>query len=117
MIEKTVKVIDREGMRVRRRHLISHTAESYNSDIVIEFKENENYCRTINVKSIMGMVALPAGYDMSFKIVIKGKDENEAAEAIVRLFEMDFEEICEIYYNMFQKEEEEKYLIECGQHK
>ena len=112
MIEKIVKIIDKEGMRVRRWHLISHTAESYKSNIFIEYKDNENRCNTINMKSIIEMTSLPAGYGVEFKIVINGKDENEAAETIVRLFEMEFEEICGIYYNMFQKEKSEKEKFE-----
>ncbi|MCF7915992.1 MAG: HPr family phosphocarrier protein, partial [Spirochaetaceae bacterium] len=43
-------------------------------------------------KSIMGIITLGASYKSSISIMAEGPDENDAVEAIAKLFENRFEE-------------------------
>ena len=99
MIEKKVVFIDKKRMGPGWACLVSHVAKGFSSNVNIELKysENEGFNSRINVKSIMGMLTLPASYGKDFKIVIEGEDEKEAAEAIIRIFEVSFNELWEIY--------------------
>ena len=102
MIEKKVIFIDKEEMRLRRKHLISHVANGFSSNVnIVGYYGNKDFAFKINVKSLMGMYQLIADHGMDIRIIIEGKDEKEAAEAILRLFEIEFEEICEIHQNTF----------------
>jgi phosphocarrier protein len=63
------------------------TANQYKSSFFIE-KDTMK----INGKSIMGIITLGASYKSEMKLIFEGEDEQEAAEAIVSLFENRFEE-------------------------
>ena len=63
------------------------TASRFGSQVFLE-KDGER----INAKSIMGIITLGATYNTPIKIIADGDDEQEAAAAIVRLFETKFEE-------------------------
>jgi len=46
----------------------------------------------VNGKSIMGIITLGATYNTPIRIIAEGADEQEAVDALVRLFENKFEE-------------------------
>lgn len=46
----------------------------------------------VNGKSIMGIITLGANYKSKLNIIAEGDDEQEAVDAIVKLFENRFEE-------------------------
>ena len=87
MVEKNVTIMNRAGIHARPAALIVQTANNFDSDIFFE-KEDVR----INGKSIMGIITLGAGYKSSLMVIAEGKDEEEALDAIVRLFETRFEE-------------------------
>lgn len=87
MYEKTVKVINRAGVHARPAALLVHAVKDFECEIYME-KDNDR----INGKSIMGVITLGAAYGSEIKIIAEGKDEQEAVEAVVRLFETKFEE-------------------------
>lgn len=87
MTEKTVRVRNRSGMHARPAGLLVKTANMYSSQIFLE-KDDER----INAKSIMGILILGATYNTPVKIVADGEDEQDAVDAIARLFENKFEE-------------------------
>jgi phosphocarrier protein len=87
MIERLVTIQNRAGIHARPAALLVQTASRYKSKIFIEKDQDR-----INGKSIMGIITLGAGYDTTLKIIVEGDDENEAVEALMRLFDSKFEE-------------------------
>ena len=87
MTNKRIKISNRAGIHARPAALLVQTANSFDSDIFLE-KDSER----INGKSIMGIITLGATYDAEINIIADGSDEEEAVEAIARLFENKFEE-------------------------
>jgi phosphocarrier protein HPr len=87
MKEATVTVLNRAGIHARPAALLVQTAGKYSSTVFFE-KNNER----VNGKSIMGVITLGAVYDTPLKIIVDGKDEEEALAAIVALFDSKFQE-------------------------
>ena len=87
MKEATVTVTNRAGIHARPAALLVQTAGKYSSTVFFE-KNNER----VNGKSIMGVITLGAVYDTPLKIIVDGKDEEEALAAIVALFDSKFQE-------------------------
>ncbi len=87
MLTQEVTIKNRAGIHARPAALIVQKANEFDSQIFLE-KENNN----INAKSIMGIITLGAGYNSVIKVITEGSDEQEALDAIVKLFENRFEE-------------------------
>jgi len=87
MVEKTVIIKNRAGIHARPAALLVQTANKFSSQIFLE-KDSER----VNGKSIMGIITLGATYNTPIKIIANGADEEQAVEAISRLFEKKFEE-------------------------
>ena len=87
MVSKEVTIKNRAGIHARPAALIVQTANEYDAQIYLE-KENNR----INSKSIMGIITLGASYNTKLQVVAEGDDEEEAVDAIVKLFENRFEE-------------------------
>ena len=87
MVEKVTVIKNRAGIHARPAAVLVQTANMFSSQIFLE-KDSER----INGKSIMGIITLGATYNTPIKIIADGADEQEAVEAICRLFENKFEE-------------------------
>jgi phosphocarrier protein HPr len=87
MIEREITVQNRAGIHARPAAMIVQTASSFESKIMLG-KDNEE----INAKSIMGIITLGAAHRSVLKMTVEGPDEQEAADALSRLFENHFEE-------------------------
>ena len=87
MIEKILTVRNRAGIHARPAALIAQTANKFSSEISLE-KDNS----TVNAKSIMGVIAMGAGYNTQLTMQVIGPDESEAASVIEELFNSKFEE-------------------------
>lgn len=87
MIEKIMTVKNRAGIHARPASLIAQTANKFSSEITLEKDEIE-----VNAKSIMGVIAMAAGYNTTIVLKVEGDDEQEATAAIERLFKTKFEE-------------------------
>ena len=87
MTEKILTVRNRAGIHARPAALIAQTANKFSSEIYLE-KEST----TVNAKSIMGVITMAAGYNTNIMLRTDGDDEQEAADAIERLFDSKFEE-------------------------
>jgi phosphocarrier protein len=87
MTERIVVVQNRAGIHARPSAILVQETKNYSSNIYLE-KDNDR----INAKSIMGVITLGAGYGTEIKIIAEGDDEEEAVEALARLFETKFEE-------------------------
>lgn len=87
MIEKILTVKNRAGIHARPAAIIAQTANKFQCEVEITYDD-----ATVNAKSIMGVIAMGAGYNTQLTFSFDGADESEAASAIEALFESKFEE-------------------------
>lgn len=80
MQSRTIIIINKLGMHARAAARFVQTASRYNCDIHISKNG-----RTVNGKSIMGVMMLAAAKDSIVEISASGKDELAAMEEIERL--------------------------------
>ncbi len=87
MVVREVEVLNRAGIHARPAALIVKVANQFSSNLYMEKDRMK-----INGKSIMGIITLGAAYKSKLTILTDGPDEDEAAEAIEKLFLNRFEE-------------------------
>ena len=87
MIEKILTVQNRAGIHARPAAIIAQTANNFESEITLT---KDDAC--VNAKSIMGVIAMGAGYNTQLTLKVEGSDESEAAAVIEELFNSKFEE-------------------------
>ena len=87
MTEKIVTVQNRAGIHARPAAIIAQTSNKFESEIIIS-KDDV----TVNAKSIMGVIAMGAGYNTQLTISAIGPDETEAISVLEDLFNSKFEE-------------------------
>lgn len=77
MAEKQFKVIADTGIHARPATLLVQTASKFDSEISLEYKG-----KTVNLKSIMGVMSLGIGQGADIKISAEGSDADSAIKAI-----------------------------------
>ena len=77
MEKKEYHVIAETGIHARPATLLVQTASKYSSDIQLEYKG-----KSVNLKSIMGVMSLGVGKDADITIYVDGTDEAEALAAL-----------------------------------
>lgn len=87
MAERSVQIVNKNGLHARPAAEIVKTAAKYASDIVLVRDELE-----VNGKSIMGVMMLAAGIGTPLTIRVDGPDEQSALTAVAALFERKFDE-------------------------
>ena len=87
MIEKILTVKNRAGIHARPAAIIAQTSNKFKSEITLTRDD-----ATVNAKSIMGVIAMGAGYNTQMTLTVTGPDESEAASVIEALFDSKFEE-------------------------
>ena len=87
MVKKMLTVKNRAGIHARPAALIAQLANKFACEISLSRDDT-----TINAKSIMGVITMAAGYNTVLTLTTEGDDEQEAADAIVALFDSKFEE-------------------------
>jgi phosphocarrier protein HPr len=87
MIEREVVIKNRTGLHTRPAATLVKTASKFVSEFLI-FKDDME----INGKSIIGVMTLAAEQGSKLLLRFTGVDEEEAAEAVVGLFESGFDE-------------------------
>ncbi len=87
MVEKILTVQNRAGIHARPAAIIAQTANKFESEISLTRDD-----ATVNAKSIMGVIAMGAGYNTQITLTVTGSDESEAASVIEELFNSKFEE-------------------------
>ena len=78
MEKKDFHVVAETGIHARPATLLVQAASKFNSDINLEYKG-----KSVNLKSIMGVMSLGVGQGSDVTISAEGADEKEAMEAIV----------------------------------
>lgn len=82
MSKKTFTVTADTGIHARPATLLVQTASKYSSDINLEFNG-----KTVNLKSIMGVMSLGIGKGAEITISAEGSDEEAALQAIETLLQ------------------------------
>lgn len=85
MVEKKVTVTNKLGLHARPSAKVVQTASKFKSEISLT-----RGTMTINVKSMLGVMALAAEYGCELILRVEGEDEIEAADAIEDLFKNRF---------------------------
>ncbi|WP_129689296.1 phosphocarrier protein HPr [Gottfriedia acidiceleris] len=76
-MEKTFKVTADSGIHARPATLLVNVAGKFNSDINLEYNG-----KTVNLKSIMGVMSLGIQQGTEIKISANGEDAEQALSAI-----------------------------------
>lgn len=87
MIHKTVVICNKLGLHARAAAKLVHLSARYASEI--QLKKND---RTVNGKSIMGVMMLAASKGTELELIVDGEDEAEAIEALEHLISNKFGE-------------------------
>jgi phosphocarrier protein HPr len=87
MTERSVQIVNRNGLHARPAAEIVKTASKFQSDITMVRDELE-----VNGKSIMGVMMLAAEYGSTLVVRASGPDAGEAVDAIAELIERKFGE-------------------------
>ena len=77
MEQNSYVIIDETGIHARPATLLVQTASKFASDITLEYKG-----KSVNLKSIMGVMSLGVGKDAEITIYADGSDESDAIQAI-----------------------------------
>ena len=77
MEKRDFHVIAETGIHARPATLLVQSASKFNSDIQLTYKD-----KSVNLKSIMGVMSLGVGKDADVTISAEGADEADAIAAI-----------------------------------
>lgn len=77
MIAKTFMVISETGIHARPATLLVQVAGKFDSEIILEYKG-----RSVNLKSIMGVMSLGVGKGAEITISATGRDESDAINTL-----------------------------------
>jgi phosphocarrier protein len=77
MVKKTYKVTSEAGVHARLAAQLVNLASQFTSDISVEFQS-----KTVNLKSIMGVMSLAVGEGSEITIIVEGNDEQEASQQL-----------------------------------
>ncbi|SEM55573.1 phosphocarrier protein [Mesobacillus persicus] len=81
MVEQTFTVIDSTGIHARPATTLIQVAGKFDSEVKLEHKG-----KSVNLKSIMGVMSLGIGQGAEIKVIAEGPDEQEALTALQEAF-------------------------------
>ena len=84
MEEKTYKIIEESGIHARPASLIVKEASKFSSNIELEYNG-----KSVNLKSIMGIMGLGLSKNAEVVIKVDGSDEKEAIQALDKLLQKE----------------------------
>jgi len=87
MVERTVQILNKNGLHARPAAEIVKIAAKYSSEITLARDGTE-----VNGKSIMGVMMLAAEYGSQLLLRADGTDAEDAVSAIAKLIESKFGE-------------------------
>ena len=87
MIKHQLTIQNKLGLHTRAAAKLVDTAQRYASRIELVFRD-----RTVDCKSIMGVITLGAVKDNHLDVIAHGEDENEAIAAIAKVVNDKFGE-------------------------
>lgn len=87
MIKKQITIINKLGLHARAAAKLVSLASTFDSDIRITKQD-----KTVNAKSIMGVMMLAASQNSAITVAVDGDDENIALQKIDKLINDRFGE-------------------------
>lgn len=87
MIRQQLIIQNKLGLHTRAGTRLVDTAKKFGSKIELVFRD-----RSIDAKSIMGVITLGAQKDHVVELIVTGEDEDAARDAIVKLVNDKFGE-------------------------
>lgn len=87
MLENKYKIISETGIQARPAAQLVNLASQFDSNISLVHK-----ARTVNLKSIMGVMSLAIAKDAVIAIVVSGNDEQEAMQKIDQFIRIEIAE-------------------------
>lgn len=87
MVERKIEVINKLGLHARPAAMLVQNASKFKSEIKLQKEDVE-----ANAKSILSVMMLAAEIGSFVTIKAQGEDEQQAVEAIAKLFEEKFGE-------------------------
>ncbi|TSB47985.1 phosphocarrier protein HPr [Alkalicoccobacillus porphyridii] len=87
MAEKTFKITAETGIHARPATQLVNKAGQFSSDITLEYKG-----KSVNLKSIMGVMSLGVGQGAEVTIKAEGSDETDALSAIEEIIKNELGE-------------------------
>jgi len=87
LVEKKIQVVNKLGLHARPAAMLVQKASKFKSDIKLQKEDME-----ANAKSILSVMMLAAEVESFVIIKAEGEDEEQAVEAIAKLFEERFGE-------------------------
>ena len=87
MQKKTVVIINKLGLHARAAARFVDTATAFESGVEVNSDD-----KTVNGKSIMGLMMLAAARGATVELTVRGRDEEKAITALVKLIEDRFGE-------------------------
>ena len=84
MMEKTFTVIDEAGIHARPASILVQAVSKFSSDVNLEYKG-----KTVNLKSILGIMSLGIPSGAEIKISVSGEDETEAIQTITEVLKKE----------------------------
>jgi phosphocarrier protein HPr len=87
MITASVTIVNKLGLHARAASRLVNCASGFASEIEIV-----RGTRSVNAKSIMGVLTLAAGLGAELVVQAKGQDEQQAVDAVAALFRDRFGE-------------------------
>jgi phosphocarrier protein HPr len=77
MAQKTFTITDETGIHARPATVLVQTASKFSSDVNLEYNG-----KTVNLKSIMGVMSLGIPKGASITVSAAGSDEDQAIDAV-----------------------------------
>jgi len=87
MVSNDVEIINRLGLHARAAAKFVNIASGFHSHV-----ELENNGRSVNGKSIMGVMMLAASRGTTVRLLVDGDDESEASQQLIELINDRFGE-------------------------
>lgn len=88
-VEKKLKIENKYGLHARASTRLAQLAQSYQSSISLARESGE---RTVDAKSVLGILSLGAEHGELVRIRIEGEDADRAMAAVCKLFQDKFNE-------------------------
>ena len=79
LAEKVYTITDESGLHARPATILVNTANKFASDVSAEYEN-----RTVNLKSVMGVLSLGVIKGAQLKVVATGSDEEELLSALTK---------------------------------
>lgn len=77
MLKKEFHVVAETGIHARPATLLVQTASKFSSDVTLTYND-----KSVNLKSIMGVMSLGVGQNADVTVAADGADEEDALNAI-----------------------------------